>query len=337
MLSETKQCLDLYSGVIKSCFSLAETPVSVTTLSSHSSDTLAIKITSSLLKEGLALSLDFPYPTCGITGSDWASPEKHETALMPISEGLYTIERKADRTNYFVNIKASGCSLKQTSSHSITLSPEEETVIFTLTLSKEKSLLFPSYEEVESSSLAFWEGFWEKGAFISAEGSQRAKELERRIILSEYLSALNSLGTMPPQETGLICNSWYGKPHLEMHFIHSVWAALWGRPGLLEKGIGWYKKILPAARENAERNGYKGARWTKMVSPEGKDCPSKISPFIIWQQPHIIEMLDLIRKEKALTFEKNALDFVSENYILVKETADFTADYVVYDKKNRNL
>lgn len=333
MLSETNQCLELYSGVIKSCFSLAEKPVSVTTLSSHSSDTLAVKITSPLLKKGLSLSLDFPYPDSGITGSDWEAEEKHETALKPLSEGLYTIERKADRTNYFINIKASGCSIKQTSSHSITLSPEEETVILTLTLSKEKSPLFPSYEEAESSSKTFWESFWEEGAFISAEGSQKAKELERRIILSGYLSALNSLGTMPPQETGLICNSWYGKPHLEMHFIHSVWAALWGRAGLLEKSIGWYKEILPAARENAERNGYKGARWTKMVSPSGKDCPSKISPFIIWQQPHIIEMLELIRKEKALTSKKAALDFVCDNYILVKETADFIADYLVYEEK----
>ncbi|MCD8237853.1 MAG: glycoside hydrolase family 65 [Clostridiales bacterium] len=333
MLSETKQCLDLYSAVIKSSFSLAKEPVSVTTLSSHSSDTLAVKVISPFLKKGLSLSLDFPYPDCGITGSDWAAKDKHETALKPLSEGLYAIERKADRANYFVNIKASGCSLKQTSSHGITISPEEETVILTLTLSKEKSSLFPSYEEAESSSLAFWESFWEKGAFISAEGSQRAKELERRIILSQYLSALNSLGSMPPQETGLICNSWYGKPHLEMHFIHSVWTALWGRAELLEKSINWYKEILPAARENAARNGYKGARWTKMVSPAGKDCPSKISPFIIWQQPHIIEMLELIRKEKALTSEKAALDFVRDNYILVKKTADFIADYVVYDEK----
>ena len=40
---------------------------------------------------------------------------------------------------------------------------------------------------------------------------------------------------MPPQETGLTCNSWYGKFHLEMHWWHSVHFALWNRAPLLAK------------------------------------------------------------------------------------------------------
>ncbi len=32
-----------------------------------------------------------------------------------------------------------------------------------------------------------------------------------------------------------------------------------------------------------------------MVSYTGKDCPSKIAPLLIWQQPHIINMLDMVR------------------------------------------
>jgi hypothetical protein len=56
----------------------------------------------------------------------------------------------------------------------------------------------------------------------------RAFELERRTVLSQYLLAIQSSGAMPPAETGLTCNSWYGKFHLEMHPWHAAWLPLWG-------------------------------------------------------------------------------------------------------------
>jgi hypothetical protein len=52
---------------------------------------------------------------------------------------------------------------------------------------------------------------------------------------------------MPPQETGLVTNSWSGKSHLEMHWWHAAHFVLWGRPDLLECSLPWYKKILPRA------------------------------------------------------------------------------------------
>ena len=76
------------------------------------------------------------------------------------------------------------------------------------------------------------------------------RELERRIVLSQYLTAIQCAGSMPPQETGLTCNSWYGKFHLEMHYWHAAHFAAWGRPALLERSLAWYNAILPsAARE----------------------------------------------------------------------------------------
>ena len=52
-------------------------------------------------------------------------------------------------------------------------------------------------------------------------------------------------GSLPPQETGLTCNSWYGKFHLEMHWWHAVHFALWDRLPLLERSLGYYDDILP--------------------------------------------------------------------------------------------
>jgi len=106
----------------------------------------------------------------------------------------------------------------------------------------------------------------------------RAFELERRIILSRYLTAIQCGGNYPPQETGLTFNSWYGKFHLEMSWWHLVHFVLWG----------------PNAKQNAELQGYKGARWPKMVSIDGRESPSKVGVFLIWQQPHPIYFAELL-------------------------------------------
>ena len=100
-----------------------------------------------------------------------------------------------------------------------------------------------------------WSSFWNSGAAVdlSAAPDPRARELERRIVLSQYLTAIQCAGSMPPQETGLTCNSWFGKFHLEMHYWHAAHFASWGRPALLERSLGWYMAILPSAREKAKK------------------------------------------------------------------------------------
>ncbi|MGO4419866.1 hypothetical protein AB4Z54_14300, partial [Streptomyces sp. MCAF7] len=65
---------------------------------------------------------------------------------------------------------------------------------------------------------------------------------------------------LPPQESGLVANSWYGKFHLEMHWWHAAHFAAWGRPELLARSMDWYLSILDSARETARRQSYEGAR-----------------------------------------------------------------------------
>jgi hypothetical protein len=98
---------------------------------------------------------------------------------------------------------------------------------------------------------------------------------------------------MPPQETGLTCNSWYGKFHVEMHWWHCAHFALWGRMPLLERSVVWYNTILPSAREKARQQGYRGARWPKMTDPSGRSSPSPVGELLIWQQPHPIALAEL--------------------------------------------
>ncbi|MDR2572518.1 MAG: hypothetical protein LBD23_19785, partial [Oscillospiraceae bacterium] len=186
----------------------------------------------------------------------------------------------------------------------------------------------PDFDWVLSDSVNGWRHFWQDGGAVDFSGATdyRAKELERRSILSQYLVNAQCTGSLPPQETGLSCNSWYGKFHLEMHILHSGWLPLWGHSKRLERSLPFYKSILGKAKENAARNGFIGARWPKMIGPDGIDSPSWIATLLIWQQPHILYFLELMRKAKS-TCELQQRFFMEEYWELVYETALFMFDF----------
>jgi hypothetical protein len=147
-------------------------------------------------------------------------------------------------------------------------------------------------------------------------------------VLSQYLTAIQN-GSLPPQETGLLCNSWFGKAHLEMHWWHAAHFAVWGRPELLERSLSWYAMVRPAARAIAERQGYRGVRWPKMTGPQGVSSPSGVGEFLVWQQPHVIYLAELLYRAAPAG---DALERYDE---LVEETAEFMADVVEWDDGGR--
>jgi hypothetical protein len=137
---------------------------------------------------------------------------------------------------------------------------------------------------------------------------------------------INCSGSLPPQETGLTYNSWFGKMHLEMHWWHGVHFALWGREEILEMQMKYYRDIREKAADLARVQGYQGVRWPKMVGPGGMTSPSNVGNYLIWQQPHYIyfaELLHQLSRDKAGIREKYS--------DLVYATADFMASYPVYD------
>ena len=157
---------------------------------------------------------------------------------------------------------------------------------------------------------------------ISACTDERASELERRVVLSQYLTRIQCSGSLPPQETGLTMNSWYGKFHMEMYWWHGAHFPLWGRAPLLEKSMGWYQANLHKASTTARNQGYHGARWQKMTDPYGNESPSNIGAFILWQQPHPIYLAHLL-------YRSNPDKAVLEKYRdVIFSTADFMASFL---------
>lgn len=328
---------------------ISDNLVTVYTVCDDNSDTVAFHISSGLLQCGLSINIAFPYASCDITGSDWNNTNGHSDFL-----NASHIHRQIDDTAYYVNFNINGTGTSQhTANNSIITSDSNVTInkcnnsaaatiksngihsynIITtddelnMSVNFNKSIYTPAtYDTIAGNSRHFWHNYWTTGKFLNSDN----KELMRRVILSQYLLVINDSSYIPPAETGLTCNSWYGKAHLEMHYWHMAWAPLWGHPELLTRSFDWYIDILDEAKKNASRNGYKGARWTKMVSYTGSDCPSKIAPLLVWQQPHIINMLQIvIDNNTSDDFDVKA--YMSKYWILVKETAVFIADYLVYD------
>ena len=190
----------------------------------------------------------------------------------------------------------------------------------------------PNAAETIQASADHWQKFWSAGGAIDLSGSSdaRAGELERRLVLSQYLTAIQCAGTMPPQETGLTLNSWFGKAHTEMHWWHAAQFALWGRVELLEKSLPWYDKILPVAKALAKRQGYQGARWPKMVDPDGAESPSKVAGFLIWEQPHPIYLAELCYRAQRGSNERATLQKYQE---MVFQTAEFMASYAWWNQE----
>jgi hypothetical protein len=104
---------------------------------------------------------------------------------------------------------------------------------------------------------------------------------------------------------------------------------MWNRFDLFARNMDFYQRILPIAYQIAQRQGYAGARWPKMVGPDGHDSPSPVGPLLIWQQPHPIYYAELCYQHSP---GNETLNTWKE---IVFATADFMASYAVRDSTGR--
>ena len=337
-LTDVVQRLDLWSGTLESRFTLDGRTVRVWTWAHPERDLVAIRVESTdIAPAWLALRVRFSYGGVVHTGdpSDWTQPDRHTTRVASRDAASVTLERSLDETRYWTRAAwTAGASLATGGPHEYRIEPAAGTSRFECRIDfspTRPSGVPPSVEATAAASGRRWERFWSDGGTLDLSGSSdaRAAELERRIVLSEYLTAIQCAGTMPPQETGATFNSWFGKSHLEMHWWHAAHFPLWGRGELLERSLPWYRTILPVARANAARQGYRGARWPKMVGPEGRDSPSGIGVFLIWQQPHPIYLAELVYRARP---ERRVLERYRD---LVFASAEFMASYPWWDQAKR--
>ncbi len=337
-LADVRQTLDLWNGVITSHFRLDGEPVDVETICHPTLDAVGVRVRSPLLAAGRAkIDIRFPYGTGAVATADWTKPDAHTTLLTRPASREARFARRLDTDAYTASLRwAPGGALVAVGPHAYQLAatPGSTTLEAVMVFAPgTKAPGVPAFADAAAATRAHWNRFWSTGGAIDLSGSTdpRWRELERRVVLSEYLTAIQCAGRFPPQETGLTYNSWEGKFHLEMHWWHAAQFALWDRLPLLERSLGYYDAILPRARATAARQGYAGARWPKMTSPSGDESPSNIGPFLVWQQPHPIFYAELVYRAAPT---RQTLERFRE---VVFATADFMASFPAPDESGTRL
>jgi hypothetical protein len=332
-IREVRQELDLWTGRLVSTFAVEGTPVRVELVAHPDRDLIAFMIRSDLIAAGrLRIKWRFPYGSDQHVGSgaDWSQPERHTSRVAALTANGARIERHLDTTAYQVGLSWWGeATLRQAAPHHFELVPggASDELAVSVAFGRSVGSELPDFQTTLGRSIAGWTRFWQSGGAIDFSGSTdpRAAELERRVVLSQYLTRTQCAGNYPPQETGLTFNSWYGKFHLEMHWWHGVHFALWNRLELLEPSLAWYRQILPEARRTAEWQGFPGVRWPKMTAPPGISSPSSVGEFLIWQQPHPIYFAELVHRQRP---GRATLEQYRE---VVFQTAEFMAAFAQYD------
>ena len=327
-LTGVSQTTDLWNGVINSAFTFNGTPVEVQTTCCPVTDMVSTKV------KGAKLNLRFAYPSGGHSdnATDWNQPDKHSTAIVEKGDGFAVLERKLGQTIYYVKVQWTGAAaLTEKHKHYFVLTPASSEISVSCLYLQDRpdGTRLPVFDNVVEAAAACWNGFWQSGGAVdfSQCTDPRASELERRVVLSQYLTRLQNVQSVPPAESGLTYNTWYGRPHLEMHWWHGAHFPLWGRADLLERSLPWYENVAFAhSKEIAKRQGFDGVRWMKMTDNLANEAPSNVGSFLIWQQPHIIYFAELMYRHNP------SLEVLEKYKHVVMETAKFMASFPTYEE-----
>lgn len=329
-LSGIDQTLDMWDGLIRSSFLAGGKHYEVLTSCDPDKDMVAATVKSEV---PAVIRVRMPYPTGGHSDDacDWSRDELHSTEIVEQGEGVAILRHTLDDTVYYIKISFDNGTLEMVAPNEARLTAAGGELNFTALFCEQRPAL--TAEPVEASrqaSAAYWQKYWQEGGVVdfSRCTDPRAPELERRVVLSQYLMAVNCAGDVPPQETGLTYNSWYGKFHMEMIWWHQAHFPLWGHEDLIARTLPWYGSVEPVARSIAERQGFKGVRWMKMTDPSGLEAPSNTGSFLIWQQPHLIYLAELLYRAHP------SQEVIDRYFDLIMETAEFMADFATYDEAN---
>ncbi|MFG1905631.1 hypothetical protein [Kribbella sp. NPDC048928] len=356
-LTAIRQELDLWTGIIDSHFELAGEPVHVRTCCHPDQDAVAVEIDSPLVAVGrLAVFLDFPYADQQEFAEQvgtYGEPDAHQTTATTYANRA-DITHRMDSTEYHVEIvwegrgvfasaEADGGELVARDNEALSIGAAgrhryrlgavggTDRLHFVCTYAPapaaQSSSADVSTAETFAASTRGWRQYWLSGGAVDLSESKdpRWHELERRIVLSQYLLRVNEAGSLPPQESGLVNNSWHGKFHMEMYWWHGAHWALWNRWPILERSLTVFDRFHDSARERAQQQGFQGARWPKCTTADGREAPHVIHALLMWQQPHPIFLAEL-------DYQAHPTEATLRKWHdIVADTADFLASWAFWD------
>jgi len=363
-IKDVKRDLDLWTGVHTTTFTLDGTPVKVATCISDDVDldsTVGIKIDSELVQSGkLVVEITFPYPS--LLRDAWTGDFSENAVKTPFtikeptcapSVSALCVKRELKNEyargvvgdfSYGVRVAATCGVVEQigeTSGLFVKGTGEEgalEIAIlfdggdYSAQLCDDSAIdaEYLDYAAIEENSKARWGAFWSSGGAVdlSESSDERWFELERRIVLSQFLMRANSAGDWPCSESGLmnIC-PWSGRFHMEMIWWHLIHWWGWDRAEFADKAITVYPTVFSAAKKLAEQLEYKGVMWQKEIAPDGRTAPWEGNLVLLWKQPHPIYFAEMDYRRAP---NQETIDKWSK---IVEETAIHMADYPTRDNQ----
>lgn len=199
-LSDIQQRLDLWTGLLTSRFRIQGRLVSVTTAVHPAIDLVAVSIESELIAQGLLeVRFAFPYGSPTMQAADWSQSGRHKSEAARTSPSRADIRRTLDGHEYFVAIGwEDGASFAAEGEHRFALTPGARggSLKFVTAFSRSAISTTPGVDATFSDSAKHWGSFWQSGAAAELADSRdrRAPELERRVVLSQYLTAIQCAG-----------------------------------------------------------------------------------------------------------------------------------------------
>lgn len=192
------------------------------TICHQESDVVGVNLTSPLIATGrkqLGLFLDFPWND---GSSKFEAPfvgafnmtANHTTELIVTKspDGSATraqVIHTLVNNTFITTVSGSSFNISRVSpdEHKYILSSlhpsSNESFLITISYALQAPESVPNFETVKISSEEAWTSYWSSGGFVdlySDSADERADELQRRIILSQYLLRVNEAGDFPPQE-----------------------------------------------------------------------------------------------------------------------------------------
>lgn len=362
-IKDVKRDLDPWTGIHLTSFTLDGQPFEVATCVSDDvalDSTVGVKIDSPLVRSG-AVVVEIAFPYANLKHGAWsgefsdAAPQTPFTIVRPetptdVSSILVKRELKNEYArgivgdySYGIRVDAVGGAVEQigdTSSLLVKGNADAKALELSITFDGGDYYARPcddsaasaehvDFATVENASKARWESFWLSGGAIDLSGSTdpRWKELERRIVLSQFQLRTNAAGSWPCSESGLlnIC-PWSGRFHMEMVWWHLIHWHAWDRAELGEQATKIYPTVQAGAAQLARQLDYKGFKWQKEIAPDGRTAPWVGNLVLLWKQPHPIYFAEMdYRRDPS----QATLDKWSE---IVEETAVHMADYATRDE-----
>ena len=339
-LDNALQHVNIWTGLVSSEFVLEGKKVKVRTSCDPQEDMIAVSVESELLSEGrLRLFLEFPATydkSMQKFVGDFSIEDGHTSSYGPIPAPRkgWAVSHSYNDLSYKVFIESSSdlkCIRERT--HRYVLVPDaSDRFEFTAHFTKAGMIPQKSVAVVEKDYADSWERYWMSGAAVDFSGSRdtRWKELERRVVLSQYVMRLNECGPFPPQESGLVNNGWYGRYHWEMIWWHCAHWQMWNRMDCFNSYLGIYNDFLQGACERAQNEGRKGAKWPKCTGADiNREWPAIAHALLCWQQPHPIYFAE---QDYRTNPTRETLEKWKD---VVIATADYMADYLFWDKDRK--